>query len=255
MLIDTHCHLNLSEKFPDVDAVVRRAESVGVEKMMVVGLDVESSQRALDLADAFDSVYAVVGWHPNSAASYVPGDIERIRELCAHPKAAAIGEIGYDKHWNFATLDQQDRCTRDQIHLAVELNMPVVFHCREAYGALFAMLDSIADLPENLMLHCFSGTESDFARALEFGCYFGVDGPITYRKAESLRRLVSQMPAEKILIETDSPYLAPEPYRGRTNEPAFVRFVCAEIAQARGETFDAMARVTTENAMRAFRLG
>jgi TatD DNase family protein len=255
VLIDTHCHLNLTEKFPDIDAVVRRAESAGVEKMMVVGLDVESSLRALELADAFDSVYAVVGWHPNSASSYTPRDIERIRELCEHPKAAAIGEIGYDNHWNFATLDQQDRCTRDQMQLAVEMKKPVVFHCREAYGTLFAMLDSIANLPEILMLHCFSGTESDFARGLEFGCYFGVDGPITYRKAERLRQIVSKMPEEKILIETDAPYLAPEPYRGRTNEPAFVRFVCTEIAQLRGETFDAMARVTSRNAMRAFRLG
>ena len=251
-LVDTHCHLNLPEHFPDPAATIASARQAGVDRVLVVGIDEPSNRRAVELAEQFNEVYAIVGWHPNSASSYSPDARNLIETLASHPKARAIGEIGLDYHWDYATEEEQDRCLRDQLDLAKSLDMPVVFHCREAYQDL---LDVLEDRPaQPYLFHCFSGDAVDAGRAEALGSYFGVDGPITYKKSHGLRDLVAQMPPNRIVLETDSPYMAPEPFRGRPNTPANIPLINNALAAALGIGSEECANLTTANAERFFGL-
>ncbi|MFN8139367.1 MAG: TatD family hydrolase [Fimbriimonadales bacterium] len=252
MLIDTHCHLNFPDAFPDAAATVRRAVENGVEKLIVIGCDEESSLRATELSNVHENIYAVVGWHPNYAANYSSGSAKQIEQMLAHPKVVGIGEIGFDNHWDYATKEQQTRATAELLELATAHNFPVVFHCREAYPELLGWLESLKEHPPTMVLHCFSGDKSDMERSVQLGCYFGFDGPITYKKNDLLREIATTVPEDRILLETDSPYLSPHPYRGKPNEPAMVRLVAQTMADCRRISLDAVADLTTANALRAF---
>jgi len=252
-LVDTHCHLNVEEFFPDPDAAVGRAKEAGVGDLIAIGLDVESSRAAVGLAERHDGVWAAVGRHPNYAAAYAPGDLEVIRELLGHPKAVALGEIGLDAHWDDATPEQQERCLRDQLELAAESGKPVVFHCREAYPRLLETLEALP--PLRFVFHCFSGDASDLARAIALDAYYGIDGPVTYKKNSGLRAMAAAMPADRVLIETDSPFLTPEPHRGKPNEPALIPFVNRGLAGALGISEEECAARTTANARALFGIG
>lgn len=251
MLIDTHCHLNLVEHFPDPGAEVAHARTMDVERIVVVGVDLETSQIALDLADRFPEVFAVVGIHPNHSADFKAGMIEEVREMLSHPKSAALGEIGLDYHWDFASRDQQYVALTAQLDLAAELDVPVVLHCREAYSDL---LDILERRQGRFLLHCFSGDANDAAKAVAMGCYFGVDGPLTYKSASDYRELVRTLPRDRIVVETDAPYLTPVPHRGKPNRPGFVSYVNAMLAMLWGVDPLESASITTENAKRFFRL-
>jgi TatD DNase family protein len=251
-LIDTHCHLNDTEAFPNPAATISRAREAGVERVIVVGVDVESSQRALELTEAHQGVYAIVGWHPNYTANYTSAKLSEIEELLRHPKAVALGEIGLDFHWQYATLEQQERALYDQLALGEESGKPIVFHCREAYPALLEKLESRTVL--SYLFHCFAGDEEAARRAREMDCYFGVDGPITYKKSTHLREIVASLPQDRIVIETDSPYLTPEPFRGKPNEPANVVLVNSALASVLGISEEECTALTTRNAERFFRL-
>jgi len=250
MLIDTHCHLNFPDAFPDPATEIAHAKAEGVGRLVVVGCDPESSRRALELADAHEGVYAVVGWHPTSAAKYDAAGLRAIEEMLAHPKAVAVGEIGLDFHWDLSTPEQQHRCLRDQLDLARAKLKPVVFHCREAWGALLDVLEGQAT--QGLLFHCFSGDGGHSRRCLALGGLLGFDGPLTYKKNHELRTIAAAAPADRIVVETDSPYLSPEPLRGKPNRPANVRIVNAALAAARGITPDECAALTTANAERFF---
>ncbi|MCO5296709.1 MAG: TatD family hydrolase [Fimbriimonadaceae bacterium] len=252
MLIDTHCHLNFADKFPDPAAEIALAAREGVGRLVVVGCDEETSLAAVELADAHEGVYAVVGWHPTSAASFNSAGLLAIEAMLAHPKVVAVGEIGLDFYWDFSTPEQQHRCLRDQLDLARAHAMPVVFHCREAWNPLLDVLE--ADAPQPYLFHCFSGDAAQAARALALGGVLGFDGPITYKKNDALRAIARDTPADRIVLETDSPYLSPEPFRGKPNRPANVKFVNAALAAARGISAEACAEMTTANAIRFFRL-
>lgn len=251
-MIDTHCHLNFDDAFPDPAATIQRAQENFVRAFIVVGCDEPTSRRALELAEEHDEVYACVGWHPNYAASFSQDSARVLERWASHPKAVAIGEVGLDYHWDYATPEQQRRCTLAQLHLAEELEMPVVFHCREAWGDLLDWLEADAPRPPRLVFHCFSGDDEHARRALALGGYLGVDGPLTYPKNHALRVLVSNAPRERILIETDSPYLTPHPYRGKPNEPALLPLVNRALADLFGVSPQECARLTTENARAAF---
>lgn len=253
-MIDTHCHLNLEGPWGDVGAEVQRATAAGVDRLVVVGIDLESSKRAVDLATEFEEIYAVVGWHPSGAHSYRPEYLKDFERLAGHPKTVAIGEIGYDFHWKDASRQEQDRCLADQLDLAAYLAMPVVFHCREAYAVL---LDALASRPPRhgrYLFHCFSGDEDDLLRAKAMDAYFGIDGPITYKKAAELRRLATLMPRERIVLETDSPYLTPEPHRGKPNRPAYIPLINNALASTLGTNPEECAALTSTNAERFFNL-
>jgi TatD DNase family protein len=251
-LFDTHCHLNLEENFADPEPFFANAYAAGVNRMSLVALDVVSSRRAIELAEAHEGVYAIIGRHPNYAADYDPAELVELREMLKHPKVVALGEIGLDFHWEYATLEQQERCLFDQLDLASELQVPVVFHCRKAYPELLTSLEKRPKLSYDF--HCFSGGAEDAARAIALDCYFGFDGPLTYKKSTELRELVNTLPRDRVLLETDSPYMSPEPFRGKPNEPANVVYINRALSQTWGVTEEESARLTTENAIRFFRI-
>jgi TatD DNase family protein len=251
-LIDTHCHLNDAKAFPDPAATLHEAQEAGVDRVIVVGVDADSSRQALELADRFEGVYAIVGWHPNYTSTYSPEGLKEIEGMLSHPRAVAIGEIGLDFHWQYATRDQQDRALYDQLALAQSSGKPIVFHCREAYPALLDILERLPVLP--YLFHCFAGDVEDARRARAMDCYFGVDGPITYKKSFESREIVKTLPRDRIVIETDSPYLTPEPFRGKPNKPANVALVNTALAGVLELDPEACAALTTTNAERFFRL-
>lgn len=253
-LIDTHCHLNDRKAFPDPSATLIQARAAGVDRIIVIGVDEESSITAVEMARKNESVFAVVGWHPNYSANYKPQSLKTIGDLAADPKVVAIGEIGLDFHWDYATREQQEASFFDHMDLAEEIGKPVVFHCREAYPALLDLLEGRSTKPDGMLFHCFAGDEEDAARARALDCYFGVDGPITYKKAEGLREIMRTMPRERVVLETDSPYLTPAPHRGKPNTPAFVPLINQALADVWEVDAETCAKLTTKNAERFFRL-
>lgn len=252
-MIDTHCHLNDRDRVPDPAAWIVEAREAGVERLIVVGIDGDWSQLALELAETHDGVYAVAGWHPTSSPGFGPGALQELRELVARPKVVAIGEIGLDFYWDTASPDQQVRALDAQMDVAEELAMPVVFHCRDAWPQLLDYLERrSASVP--MLFHCFSGDADVARRAVALGGYFGVDGPITYPKANELREIVASLPRDRVVVETDAPWLAPHPHRGKPNRPALLPLIVDRLAEALGMSPGECADLTTANAERFFRL-
>ncbi|MBS1707973.1 MAG: TatD family hydrolase [Armatimonadetes bacterium] len=247
---DTHCHLNDTEAFADPAEAVREANENGVDRLIVVGVDGESSRLALEISEQFDNVWAVVGWHPNSAASFSTDGLKEISAAAGHPKAVAIGEIGLDFHWSYATLEQQKSALFAQLDLAAELGKPVVFHCREAYPELLDILEARPSHP--YLMHCFAGGPEDADRALALGCLFGVDGPVTYKKADDLRATLRHIGLQHLVLETDAPWMAPHPHRGKRNKPAWTALVGQGLAVALEIDPEEIKRVTNANASRFF---
>lgn len=252
-LFDTHCHLNDVHAFPEPHVAVEEAVEAGVAALTVVGVDLASSERAVELAERFEGVFATVGWHPNYAADFRESTLPALSDLLNHPQVVALGEIGLDFHWDYATPEQQHLCLAAQLDLAESAGRPLVFHCREANDALLEVLSGRALAP--FVWHCFSGTLDHARRAVELGGYLGVDGPVTYPKAHGLREVLSSVPRDRLLIETDSPYMAPHPYRGRPNRPAWLPLVNAGLARTLRIAEEECARLTWENAVRFYRPG
>ncbi|GMV87343.1 MAG: hypothetical protein AMXMBFR81_02740 [Chthonomonas sp.] len=251
-LVDTHCHLNFPNLFPSPDAEVDFAVAAGVTRMIAVGCDGETSLHAVALAERRPEVYATVGCHPNSAGEFESAFLDAMRGWLALPKVVALGEIGLDYHWNVEPKEHQKAVLNAQLDVADELGCPVVFHCREAYDDLLDVLEPRAR--SGYLLHCFGGDLDQAARAAEMGLWFGVDGPVTYKSAENLRAVLRSLPPERLVIETDAPYLPPHPYRGKPNRPAYVALVNAGLAQALGMGVAECATLTTANAERFFGL-
>ncbi len=251
-LIDTHCHLNFKEHFPNVASTLQSAKQNNVVACVVVGCDTETSQYAIELAEKHQEIYACIGWHPNYSANYTTHELQKIKELSFHPKCVAIGEVGLDYYWKYATKEQQRTCSLEHIQLAIQRNLPVVLHCRDAYDDLLNFLEDLVAVPKNMILHCFSGSIEHAKRAVSMGCYFGIDGPITYRKGENLRQIVKTLPKDRLLIETDSPYLTPHPYRGQQNSPAMIPLINSELAKTLEMSEQECAEITTRNATQAF---
>lgn len=253
MLIDTHCHLYDQKAFPDVSAALQEAQDAGVTRCILVGIDTETSRKALQLADEYDNLYAVVGWHPTNASKFNQQELEAVRMMAQHSKALAIGEIGLDFYWDYSTPQEQFIALEQQLDLALELAMPVVFHCRDAYSEILDYLEKRPSHPPYLF-HCFAGDQEHARRALALGCIFGVDGPVTYKSRDDLRAILIQVGLENIVIETDAPYLAPVPHRGQRNKPAWVSYVNDALAELFGITPAEAGAITTRNAERFFRI-
>jgi len=250
-LIDTHCHLNSEEDFPDPASAIAEARGAGVNRLILIGVDPANGRRAIEIAETHEGVYAVVGHHPNYTQNYSKTSIDELRVMLGHPKCLALGEIGLDFHWDYATREQQERALYDQLDLADELGMPVVFHCREAYPELLGILESRPVRP--YLFHCFSGNREDAERAVALGCYFGIDGPITYKESDQLRELAKWLPLDKLVLETDSPYMSPVPFRGKPNKPAYLPFINAALAAAIGISEEECGTQTTKNAQAFFK--
>lgn len=250
-LIDTHLHLCSDAFDADREDVLARAGADGVERLVEVGYSLETSRAALALAEQHPHIFAVVGVQPNYA--HAPGDgwLDEVRALAAHPKAVAIGEIGLDYHWHYATPAQQEPVFRAQLGLARELGLPVVIHSREAQHDTLRVLSDAARGVYGVM-HSFSGDWDYAAACLEIGFMLSLAGPLTYKKATELHEVARRAPLDRLLTETDSPYLSPHPLRGRRNEPARVRLVAERLAALRGTSLDAVAAAVWQNAANLF---
>ncbi|NOZ06032.1 MAG: TatD family hydrolase [Chloroflexi bacterium] len=255
-LIDTHVHLDLTEFENDRETVIARARESGVTRMITVGVTLETSQAATSLADTHPSIYAAVGVHPHAARHWDESARDTLRDLAAHPKVVAIGEIGLDYYRDRSPRADQRRAFRAQLDLASELGKPVIVHDREAHDDLLQILTAWAverRYPgQRGVVHCFSGDGNMAQELLGLGFYLGFDGPVTYKNAKQLRALVEQIPADRILVETDSPFLTPHPHRGQRNEPAHVRLVAEAIAEIHQMDLPAFAGQTTQNARNLF---
>lgn len=247
-LIDTHAHLD-DEKFAhDRAAVIERARESGVVKIITMGDSLDSSARSVALAEKFELVYAAVGIHPEEAQPMTAATDEQIAAWAAQEKVVAIGEIGLDYYWE---KDEERRALQRaifvrQLDLARQLKLPVCIHDREAHGDMMKILKTEGRGLRGV-LHCYSGSWEMAMELLKGDWYFGVDGPLTYKNAAKLPEIVQRLPAERILIETDSPYLSPMPFRGKRNEPAHVLYIAKKAAELRGESLEAFARATREN--------
>lgn len=250
MLIDTHCHIQNPENFEDPDAIVALAREAGVEKIVVVGCEPKDWQTVLSFVEKHDDVYGICGWHPNYTADYDPIELPKLIRVLKHPKILALGEIGLDYHWDYSPPIVQTLALKDQLRVAQDAKMPVVFHAREAYSDLLDILEK--QPPMKYLFHCFAGTKDEARRALRLGAWFGCDGPITYKKSEELREVFAFIPPHKIVLETDSPYMSPEPFRGKPNTPANIPIINRKLAELHGMTEEEMAAQTTQNAQDFF---
>ena len=255
-LIDTHCHLN-DEKFSaDFEEVVNRAESFGVTKIINFGDTLENSAQVVELAEKFSGMYAGVGIHPSEIANFDENNsVEKIVELAANKKVVAIGEIGLDYYWekdSEVRLAQQKTFIQ-QLDIARQLNLPVCIHERDAHGDALKILKSEG---KNLrgVLHCYSGSLEMAREVWKLGWLIGIDGPITFKNSAKLPEIVKAAPREMILLETDAPYLAPVPNRGKRNEPSYLVDIAKKIAELRGESLEEVAEYTTANAKRLYQL-
>jgi TatD DNase family protein len=251
-MIDTHCHLNDSKAFPDPRAEIDAALAAGVNRLIVVGTHPPDWANTISLAEAYEEVFAIVGWHPNYTAEYDRSSLAELESLLNHPRVLALGEIGLDYHWDYSPRMTQFDALKDQLDLAARLQVPVVFHAREAYSDLLDVLEARPSHP--YLFHCWAGTEAEAARAVALGGYFGVDGPVTYKKADELRAVLASIPLDRLVLETDAPYMAPIPHRGKPNRSAYIPLINAGLAQAHGVTPETCAEATTANARRFFGL-
>ncbi|MCA1961776.1 MAG: TatD family hydrolase [Desulfomonile sp.] len=253
-LVDSHAHLELEPLINDSATVMQRATAAGVIAVITVGIDLADAQAALKIAETFDNVFAAVGFHPHNAKDATGSLIHEMERAAAHPKVVAYGEIGLDFFRNLSPQSIQRSVFNEQLHVAKALDKPVVIHLRNAYEEGLDMIEKVAPFPAGGVVHCFSGNEKDAARALDLGFHLSIPGTVTYRKSDKLRSIVKDLPPDRILIETDCPFLSPEPLRGKTNEPAHIVHTAREVARIRQVSLEEIAEITTQNAVRLFGL-
>lgn len=253
MLFDTHCHLHHRRFDADRSEVLARARGAGVTRLLLASTSVDDARAALALAEAHEGLYVAVGVHPEGAQAWDGGTLQALRDLVRHPLVRAVGEVGLDYHWDYPA-DAQERAFRAQIRLAREVGLPLVIHDREAHADVLRILAEERADEVGGILHCFSGGWAEAERGLELGFALGIGGPVTYPRNEVLRQVVQRAPADRLVIETDSPYLPPQARRGARNEPALVRHVAEAVAVQRAIPFEEAARLTSENGARIFRL-
>ena len=252
MLFDTHAHLNDEQYNEDLEEVVERAQNEGVSNMVVVGFDRPTINKAMELAERYEFIYACVGWHPVDAIDMTEEDLLWIEELATHPKVVAIGEMGLDYHWDKSPKDIQKEVFRKQIRLAKKVKLPIVIHNREATADIIEILKEEEAEEVGGIMHCFSGSPEVAKECIKMNFYISLGGPVTFKNAKKPKEVAEEIPMDKLLIETDCPYLAPHPYRGKRNEPGYVKLVAEKIAEIKGLTIAEVAEITTRNAKKLF---
>lgn len=271
-LTDTHCHLDFHKFDQDRQVVISRAEQVGLVRILIPALSVDSSLAVVNLAESHPMLYAAIGVQPNESLTWGNSSISDLRKLASNPKVVAIGEIGLDYYWDAAPREHQQRIFREQLDLAAQLELPVVIHLREkgdavsgpcADDAMRMLEEWVAGLSSGKralrknpgVLHSFSGSKETAQQAIDLNFSIGVTGPVTFKNAKYKQEMFSQLPLDRLLIETDAPYLSPHPHRGKRNEPAFVCEIADKIAQLQSCSQEEVAAVTTANAGRLFSWG
>lgn len=254
MLIDTHVHLNADQYDEDLQPVIDRALEAGVDRMIVVGFDEKTITRTMELIEQYDFIYGVIGWHPVDAIDFTEDNYNWIKELATHDKIVAIGEMGLDYHWDKSPKDVQKSVFRRQIALAKELKKPIVIHNREATQDVVDILKEENAAEVGGVMHSFSGSKEICDEILKLNFIISLGGPVTFKNAKQPKEVAQHVPLDKLIVETDAPYLTPHPYRGKRNEPAYVKLVAEQIAELRGISYEELAAATTQNAERLFGL-
>jgi TatD DNase family protein len=256
MLIDSHAHIQGKEYADERHAVIERARAAGVEQIIAVGGagDMSSNTEAIALAESFADIYATVGMHPHDAQDVSAQELQTLREMTANPKVVAIGETGLDYYYSHSPHDVQRRVFSQFIHMALETDLPVVVHERDAAQAAAELLRSVGSARLRGVIHCFTGNYEAACAYLDLGFYLSFTGIITFKNAAPLREVVRRIPLDRIFVETDSPYLTPVPHRGKRNEPGYVRFVAAAIAEIKQTALPEVAEKTTRNARELFKI-
>lgn len=252
MLFDSHAHLDGERFDKDRDKVVERAKASGISYIMNPGADFESSVKAVELASKYDMIYAAVGVHPHDTKDMDDIMLELIKGLAKKPKVMAIGEIGLDFYYDNSPRDVQKEWFRKQIRLAKNVNLPIIIHDREANNEVMNILKEEKAFDNGVLMHCYSGSAQLARQYIKLGAYISIAGPLTFKNARKAVEVVKTIPIEYLMVETDSPYLTPEPYRGKRNESSYVKYVAEKIAQIKEISFEEVAEKTTENAKKYF---
>ena len=253
MLVDSHAHIQLDNFLPDRNAVLARARHAGVHAILVIGFNLQTSRDGIALAESHAGLYATVGMHPHDTKDFKEETLDIFRELASHSKVVGLGEMGLDYYRNLSPKYLQINAFERQLDLAEELRLPVVIHNREAYHDILPVLRARNGRIRGVM-HCFSGGVGIMRQTLDLGFSVGIGGPLTYRKSEDLQAVARQVPADRLLVETDCPWLAPQFRRGKRNEPSYVRSTAEKIAELRGISLKEVAEITTHNFERLFRV-
>lgn len=251
MLIDSHAHLDMGNYNEDLEQVIERAVRGGISRIITIGIDLESSYRALEIAEKYDFIYSTVGYHPHDADKVTGKKLEELKDLAKAPKVVAWGEIGLDFFKNRSEKDRQVDIFKTQLKIASELDLPVIIHNRDADDEIFRILNEQGSTLKGV-IHCFSGDYDAAVSFIDMGFYISIPGIVTFKNAEKLRQVAAGIPIERMLVETDAPFLAPVPERGKRNEPLFVKYTAMAIAQLRGMDFEELASKTTENCKKLF---
>lgn len=254
MLIDSHAHLDDRRFDKDRDKLIKSFKKSGIDLIINPGADISSSIKAVSLSEEYDNIYAAVGVHPHSAKEMDESSINILKSFTDRDKVIAIGEIGLDFYYDNSPRDIQRQRFIEQLNLAKEVDLPVIIHTRDAAQETFEILKEAQDGKLEGVLHCYSGSVEMALEYIKLGFYISLAGPVTFKNARVSKEVAKAVPLEKLLIETDAPYLTPEPHRGKRNEPLFVRYVAGTIAELRGISFDEVAKQTSENAKKLFRI-
>lgn len=253
MFVDSHCHINMLDlsEYESTADFIAQTHAQGVDQMLCIATDLQNAEAVIKLAETFPSVYATVGVHPSDVTA--PIDTAALTALAAHPRVLGIGETGLDYHYNETGLEVMRAAFVSHIEVAKSLNKPLIIHTRDAREDTLALMQSAGAEAVGGVMHCFTESWEMAEAALALGFYISISGIVTFKKAEQIKEVAKQVPLDRLLIETDSPFLAPVPYRGKQNQPAYVRYVAEEVAALRGMTVEAVAAQTTENFNRLFR--
>ncbi|SEB19982.1 TatD DNase family protein [Thalassobacillus cyri] len=254
MLFDTHVHLNARQFEEDREEVIQRAKEEGVEYMVVVGFDRETIPLAIEIAESHHNIYAAVGWHPVDAIDMEETDLDWIEELSSHSKVVALGEMGLDYHWDKSPADVQKEVFRKQIQLAKKVNMPIIIHNREATQDIVDILKEEKAEEVGGIMHCYSGSVEIAEACVKMNFMISLGGPVTFKNAKRPKEVAEAIDLDHLLVETDCPFLAPHPNRGKRNEPAYVKLVAEQIAELKGVSLEEVSEKTTRNALKFFNI-
>lgn len=252
MLFDTHAHLNADQFADDAKEVIERAQQEGVSHIVVVGFDEKTINGALELADKYDFIYASIGWHPVDAVDMKDEHLIWLEGLASHPKVVALGEMGLDYYWDKSPKEIQKEVFRKQIQLAKKVNLPIIIHNRDAHEDIVKILKEENACEVGGIMHCFGSSLEIARQCIDMNFYISFGGPVTFKNAKRPKEVVKELPLDRLLIETDCPYLAPHPYRGKRNEPSYVKLVAEAIAELKGLTYNEVVEKTNQNAKRVF---